>query len=162
VRFTSQALDGRHDAAVLDSGRPDLDRWLRESARTAEAMRVSRTFVWAQRRTVVAYYSIAAHVLVRADLPRSLGRGAPVQIPAVLLGRLALDKRLHGQGLGGALLADALGRVVDATRVVAARFVVVDALDEQAVAFYAHFGFRRVPGALRLVQKLGDVAAALE
>lgn len=79
----------------------------------------------------------------------------------MLLARLALDEHLHGQGLGGALLADALKRVVAATALVAARFVVVDALHETATAFYEHHGFRRVPDTLRLVQKISDVVAAL-
>ena len=91
-----------------------------------------------------------------------LGRGGPRQVPAVLVARLALDKTLHGQGLGGALLADALTRVVGATQTVAARFVVVDAIDESAAACYEHHGFRRIPETGRLVQKISDVAAALE
>ena len=80
----------------------------------------------------------------------------------MLLARLALDKTLHGQGLGGALLADALARVVVATHTVAARFVVVDAIDASAVAFYEHHGFRRIPETGRLVQRISDVAEALE
>jgi GNAT superfamily N-acetyltransferase len=79
----------------------------------------------------------------------------------VLLARLALDRSLHGHGLGGALLAEALARVESATQTVAARFVVADAIDEPAVAFYEHHGFRRLPEALRLVQGLRDIAAAL-
>jgi GNAT superfamily N-acetyltransferase len=78
----------------------------------------------------------------------------------VLLARLALDRSLHGQGLGGALVAEALGRVVAATEIVAARFVLVDAVDERAAGFYEHHGFRRIPGSLRLIQKVADIAAA--
>jgi GNAT superfamily N-acetyltransferase len=111
---------------------------------------------------VLAYYSLTAHLLQRAELPRSLGRGGPRQLPAVLLARLALDRSLHGQGLGGALLAEALERVLAATQTVAARFVVVDAIDERAAGFYEHHGFRRIPDTLRLLQKLSDIAAALE
>lgn len=110
---------------------------------------------------VVAYYSLAAHVLVKDQLPRALGRGSPERIPAVLLARLALDRRLQGQGLGAVALAEALGRVVEATRLVAARFVVVDAIDEAATGFYEHHGFKTIPGSMRLVQKLSDVTAAL-
>ena len=80
----------------------------------------------------------------------------------MLLARLTLDQSLHGQGLGGVLLADALERIVVATQTVAARFVVVDALHERAAAFYEHYGFKRIPGTLRLVQKVSDVAAALK
>jgi GNAT superfamily N-acetyltransferase len=112
-------------------------------------------------RAALAYYSLTAHLLQREQLPRSLGRGGPRQIPAVLLARLALDESLHRQGLGGALLAEALGRVVAATETVAARFVVVDAIDQHAAGFYEHHGFRRIPGTLRLLQKISDVAAAI-
>jgi GNAT superfamily N-acetyltransferase len=160
--FVSEAIGERHDATFFDSGKPDLDNWLRQHARTTEARRTGRTFVWHEDSQIVGYYTIAAHLLVREDLPRALGRGNPGQIPAVLLARLALDKTLHGQGLGGALLADALTRIVVATQTVAARFIVVDAIDEAAHRFYAHHGFRAIPGTLRLVQKIGDVAAALE
>jgi GNAT superfamily N-acetyltransferase len=160
--FVSEAISEHHDATSFDSGKPDLDNWLRQHARTTEARRTGRTFVWHDDGQIAAYYTIAAHLLVREDLPRALGRGNPGQIPAVLLARLALDKTLHGQGLGGALLADALWRIVVATQTVAARFVVVDAIDEAAHRFYEHHGFRAIPGTMRLVQRISDVAAALE
>ena len=73
-----------------------------------------------------------------------------------------MDKTLHGQGLGGALLADALSRIVAATQIVAARFVVVDAIDDTAHRFYEHHGFRPIPDAMRLVQKVSDIAAAID
>lgn len=164
--YRSEALDpDRHDLAALDSGEADLDRWLRGHAAGAEARRVSRTFVWVldeEPDLVVGYYSLTGHRLVRDALPSSLGRGSPEEVPAVLLARLALDRGLQGTGAGGALLADALGRIVVATKTVAARFVVVDALHEGAAGFYEHHGFRRIPGTLRLVQKVSDIAAAIE
>jgi GNAT superfamily N-acetyltransferase len=162
VVYVSESLDSRHDASGFHSDQPELDRWLANHSLTAEARRAARTFVWhAGDNRVVAYYSIAAHLIVRADLPRNLARGNPYQIPAVLLARLALDQSLHGQKLGGALLAEALGRIVAATEIIAARYVVVDALDENAAHFYEHHGFRAVPGGRRLVQKVSDVAAGL-
>ena len=161
--YTCEPLDDRHDLSRLDSGKPDLDRWLREHARSAEVRRTARTFIWLDGDgSVIGYYTIAAHLLKRADLPRSIGRGNPNYIPAVLLARLALDRTLHGQGLGAALLADALIRIVAATKVVAARFVVVDASDEPAASFYEHHGFRRIPTTNRLIQKVSDIAAALD
>jgi hypothetical protein len=110
---------------------------------------------------VVAYFSLAGHVLVREVLPRSLGRGSPDQIPAVLIARLALHRELHGRGNGGVLLADASRRVVAATEIVAARFVVADAIDDVAASFYAHFGFQAIPGSRRLVRKVSDLAMDL-
>lgn len=146
----------------FDSGRPELDRWLVEHALDAGVRRTARTFVWHRGDgVVVAYYSLTAHLLQREELPHALGRGGPRQIPAVLLARLALNQSLQGQGLGAALLAEALQRVVAVTETVAARFVVVDAIDEPAAGFYEHHGFRRIPGTRRLVQKVSDIAAAL-
>jgi GNAT superfamily N-acetyltransferase len=100
--------------------------------------------------------------LVRDALPKSVGRGSPVETPVVLLARLALDQAHQGAGTGGALLADALGRIVVATQTVAARFVVVDAVHERAAIFYEHYGFRRIPQTLRLVQKVSDIATLID
>lgn len=164
MAFRSEPLDSeRHVLSALDSGEPTLDRWLREHAGGVEARRVARTFVWCREADdVVGYYSLAGHLLVRGELPGRVARGNPAQIPAVLLARLALDRSLHGAGWGGVLLSDALERIVIATNLVAARFVVVDALHEQAAAFYEHHGFERIPDTLRLVQKVSDIAAALK
>jgi GNAT superfamily N-acetyltransferase len=162
VVYVSESLDSRHDTSRFRSGQPELDRWLANHALNAAARRAARTFVWhAGGNNVVAYYTIVAHLIVRADLPRSLAHGNPDQIPAVLLARLALDETLHGQKLGGALLAEALGRIVAATEIVTARYVVVDAIDENAATFYEHYGFRPVPSGRRLVQKIPDIAAGL-
>ena len=87
----------------------------------------------------------------------------PERIPAVLLVKLALDRRLHG-GLGGQLLFDAYQRVLAATRTVAARYLVVDAIDVTAVGFYEHYGFTRSHGepSMRLIRKLGDIQADVD
>jgi GNAT superfamily N-acetyltransferase len=167
VTYRSEPLNPtRHNLTRFDSSEPTLDTWLREHAAGAQDRRVGRTFVWVEDggdpNLVVAYYTLTGHVLVRDSLPNSVGRGAPMEIPAVLVARLALDKSLHGFGHGAVLLVDALRRVLLATEQVAARFVVVDALHEQAADFYAHNGFKRIPDSLRLVQKISDVAAALD
>src|SRR5271166_1295577 len=122
-------------------------------------MRTGRSWVWVRQGSVVAYFRLAGHVLEKEPLPRGLGRSSPDRIPAVLIARLALQRDLHGQGLGGVLLADASSRIVAATDIVAARFVVVDAIDDAATAFYAHFGFQAIPGSSRLVRKVSDLAA---
>lgn len=167
MTFRSEAIDpGLHLLTALDSGVPQLDEWLRLHSAGAEARRVARTFVWVDPDTdpnrVLGYYSLTGHTLVRDSLPAGTGRGSPAEIPAVLLARLALDSSLQGRGLGSVLLVDALTRVVAATRTVAARFVVVDAVGEAAAGFYDHHGFRRIPGTLRLVQKVSDIAASIE
>jgi GNAT superfamily N-acetyltransferase len=155
--------DTRHTLSGFDSGEPSLDEWLINSALGSDARGITRTFVWTEVDTtkVIGYYALMAHVLQRDTLPKSLGHGSPREIPAVLLARLALDKSSQGQGLGGALLADALERAALAAHNVGARFAVVDALHVRACEFYEHYGFRRIPDTLRLVQKMSSIEASL-
>jgi predicted N-acetyltransferase YhbS len=149
----------KHRLDRFRCGQPELDTWLVHSAAHAESMRTARTFVWLRHGHVVAYYSLAAHALVRDSLPNTLGRGSPDPVPALLLAKLALDEGHHGRGLGELLLLDALRRIVGAVEQgAAARFVVVDALDDDAARFYERYGFTTLPNhPLRLVRKMSDV-----
>jgi GNAT superfamily N-acetyltransferase len=90
---------------------------------------------------VVGYFTLAPHVIGRAELSDKVGRGDLNEIPAILLARLALDAKHQGQGLGAELLVDALSRAVGASDRVGGRYVVVDALDERAGSFYEKYGF---------------------
>lgn len=164
AEFISEALGPAHVLSEFDSGQSALDVWLRKSSAHALAMRVAKTFVWhSGDRVVLAYFSLSAHLVVRHTLPKKLGRGAPDAVPAILLARLALHRAMQGQGLGGELLWDALKRARDASEIVAARLVVVDAIDRAAASFYQHHGFTTIPGNdYRLVQKLSDIASALD
>jgi predicted GNAT family N-acyltransferase len=123
-------------------GNEPLDIWLRQRAATTQAKRTSVTYVWTRGDAmVVAYYSLAPHLIENAELPHRLGRGDPRQIPAIVLARLALAEELRGSGLGGVLLDNALTRAVAASQQVGGRYVVVDAIDDEAGRIYQHFGF---------------------
>lgn len=162
--LSSAPLDStRHTVGAFDSDEPGLDEWFKRHAQTSDARGVTRTFVWTEVDTteVIGYYSLMAHVLQRDVLPRAVGRGSPQEIPAVLLARLALVSRAQGHGSGGALLADAAERACVAAENVGAKFLVVDALHEKAAGFYEHYGFRRVPRTLRLLQRISDIASAV-
>jgi GNAT superfamily N-acetyltransferase len=110
-----------------------------------------------------AYFSLAPDKLQRADLPRAIGRGDPDEVPAVLIGKLALHHALQGRGLGRQLLVDALSRAVSAVEIVSGRCIVVDAIDENAAAFYRRYGFTPLPApsASRLIMKSSDASASL-
>lgn len=157
-------LREHHDRTVFNSGNVDLDSWLRDHSLHASAMNTGRTFVWhSGDDVVVAYFTVAAHLVTRESLTKRTARGSPNVIPSILLARLALDVSLQGQGLGAELLWDALSRAVAANRQAAARLVVVDAVDERAASFYEHFGFEPIPGnPTRLVQKVSSIEAALK
>ena len=140
-----------------------LDDWLGSQARRAQDADTARTYVWTTPNSpgVVAYYSIAPTQVTKADVPRSLTGGYST-IPGYLLARLALHTDLHGQGLGAELLVDALGRIVEAARTGGGRLIVVDALDNQANAFYRRHDFIPVHGTMRLYLKVATARTALD
>ena len=90
------------------------------------------------------------------------GRLWPRPIPAILLARLALSSELLGAGLGGILLHDALYRAVAASQQAGGRYVVVDAIDDNAREFYEHYGFTATPRVDRLVRKVSDIEADIK
>lgn len=163
MRFSSELLRDEHELTSFDSGQPSLDAWLRDSAQHAASMNTGRTFVWhTGDGVVVGYFTLAAHLVARAELPKRIGRGSPSVIPALLLARLALDRSLQGRGLGVELLWDALSRAVAAHRAAAARLVLVCAIDDAARSFYEHYGLTPVPSRPdRLVQKMSSIESAL-
>src|SRR5690606_10746962 len=108
--------------------------------------RVAACFVaLAEGQRIAGYYTLASASLLLTDLPASVGKKLPryPTVPAVRMGRLAVDQAFKGQGLGGALLADALDRAVRSE--IAAYALIVDAKDEAAAAFYRHHGLILLP-----------------
>lgn len=159
-RYRSVAFDPTlHDAAAFDSGELTLDDWLRQHAANEDRRGHSRTYVWIDGTgRVVGYYTLSAHRIAREELPKRLGRGGPREVPAILVGKFALDRTLRGTGLGVVLLADALDRCVDAAAIAGAKFAVVDALHAAVAAWYERVGFIGVPGSLVLVRSIRDIA----
>lgn len=163
TRWNSRPLDDRHDLAQFTCGVGSLDGWLRTQAIRAGRSDTARTYVWTESGSlsVVAYYAITPTQIRRVELSRSMAGGVSV-VPGYLLARLALDRSLHGRGLGGQLLRDALEVVVAAAGHAAGRLVVVDAIDDAAAAFYRHYDFRPVAGSPhRLVMKVATARRAL-
>lgn len=129
----------------------------------AERAGVSRTTVWTapDDPSVAAFYAVAPTRFVRADLPgRALSGGYSV-VPGYLIGRLALDRTLHGQGLGSQLLLDALERIVSAATEAGGRLIAVDALDDEAHRFYRHHDFQAIEGSDRLFMKISTARSAV-
>jgi GNAT superfamily N-acetyltransferase len=160
----SEPLGDHHAIADFSCGVAELDEWLKRSARTAGAKHVGRTYVWVTNdapREVLGYFTLAPHVVRRAEVPGRIGRGSPDTIPAILLARLALTHTLHGHGQGGRLLVDALHRALDAVALAGGRLVVVDAIDRNATDFYEHYGFTRLAEHRRLYRKVTDIARDL-
>lgn len=141
------ALCEEHDASDFDSGTPVLDSWLRERALDNMLLGASRTYVTCVGETamVAGYYALAMGGIVASDVTAAMRRNMPRIIPAVVLGRLAVDRRHQGRSLGASLLNDAVRRALRVSGEVSARLVLVHALTPAAEAFYLHHGFTRLP-----------------
>ena len=138
-------LEKSHDRTTFECGQPLLDEWLKDRASQFDRRDLSRTFV-ATRPELVAvlgYYSISTHRVVYGVLPTAEAKGLPrLAVPVLLIGKLAVDRRVQGQGLGALLLVDALRRALQISEQVGIRAVEVDAIDDAARKFYMKFGFR--------------------
>jgi GNAT superfamily N-acetyltransferase len=144
-----EPLAAKHDVSRFSTGAyPALDLWLRQRALASEGLS-ARTFVVCPKdetERVVGYFSISAAVERRIALPSAkLRRGMPEQVPLLLVGRLAVDAEWQGQGLGSALLVDALKRCLAASEIAGVRGVVAHAIDDVAVGYYQRHGFVRSP-----------------
>jgi predicted GNAT family N-acyltransferase len=143
--FSIESLQKAHVREQFHCGSVVLDRYLQQQARQDAEKRVAAPFVLVNSPApqVLGYYTLSASVLNADDVPLELLKKLPryPQLPVTLLGRLAVDQRLKGQGMGEFLLLNALHRSLTASAGIAAMAVVVDAKDEAAAAFYAHFGF---------------------
>jgi predicted N-acetyltransferase YhbS len=159
-----ERLDAHHDVSAFGSGNEVLDGWLRRHGLAAQRMDSARTFVATRRGRVVGYFSLTMGSVLRAEAPAKLVRGMPAYpVGMVLLARLAVDESQQGTGVGAMLLAEALRKAVAAGEVAAARLIVVDAVDENAAAFYQRYGFVRTPeNPLRLYRRMKDVRASLD
>ncbi|MBB5209145.1 GNAT family N-acetyltransferase [Chiayiivirga flava] len=153
-------LDASRDRGGFRSGSDPLDRYLREQAAQDVRRRIAACHVLLDGERIVGYYTLGASSVPLHDLPQTLAKKLPRYplVPAVRLGRLAIDRSLRGQGYGSALLADALQRSARAD--IAAYALLVDAKDEIAAAFYRHHDFiALVDAANTLFLPLSGVAA---
>lgn len=140
-------LTTKHQIEHFRSGEEILDSWLRERALANMETFASRTYVIcpADSQQVIGYYAICMGQIFSTEVIGSMRRNMPRQIPAVILGRLAIDEQWQGKGLGGALLQDAVQRSIRAAKEVSARLLIVHALSPEAETFYLHYGFTRLP-----------------
>jgi GNAT superfamily N-acetyltransferase len=138
--------EGR-DAAAFACGEAVLDEWLRERAWHNLQVRASRTYVVCPvgDRRIVGYFALSMGQILAHEVLGAMRRNMPKNIPAVVLGRLAIDRTCQGQGLGRAMLADAVSRSLRAASEVSARLIVVHAISTSAESFYRHHGFSRLP-----------------
>lgn len=141
-----EPLGKQHGRAAFSCGNPALDQYLKERARQDARRYVAAPFVLVpgpDEKTILGYYTLSSFAIDLSDLPPETARKLPSypNVPVTLLGRLGVDQRHAGQGLGEFLLMDALHRSLTQSSQIAAVAVVVDAVDANAIRFYQHFNF---------------------
>jgi len=146
--FTVELLQENHDRASFSSGTEILDNYLRKYASQDVAKRVAVCFVLTpNRKTIAGFYTLSQYSVDLLELPGKIAAKLPKypKVPTTLIGRLAIDKKFKGQGLGEFLLLDALYRSLQQSKQVASFAVIVDAKDDVARRFYEHFDFLSLP-----------------
>ncbi|HKY19928.1 MAG TPA: GNAT family N-acetyltransferase [Vicinamibacterales bacterium] len=138
-------LKAEHDLNPFDCGTPELDVWLKRRALQNEALGASRTYVVTAEGRVVGYYALANGAVTHKNVSAKTRRNMPDPIPVMVLARLAVDKPFQGQGLGAALVRDALLRTFNASQIAGIRAVLLHAISADAKCFYEKFGFYECP-----------------
>jgi ribosomal protein S18 acetylase RimI-like enzyme len=138
-------LNPEHGLDAFDCGTPELDSWLKRRALQNETLGTSRTYVVTAEQRVVGFYAIANGAVAHKDVSAKTRRNMPDPIPVMVLARLAVDKAYQDQGLGSALLRDALLRTLNASQIAGIRAVLLHAMSEDAKRFYKRAGFYECP-----------------
>ena len=163
--LTVEPLGAHHDRASFSCGEPSLDSYIRRQASKDARRRIARVFIASgdAPERIAGYYTLSAASFEKDDLPAELARRLPhYPVPAAVIGRLAVDFRDQGRGLGETFLLDSARRVVRAGDTIGVYAIVVDALHDRARAFYERYGFTPFPSEprrlflpLRTFERLG-------
>jgi GNAT superfamily N-acetyltransferase len=157
-----EPLGEHHQLTTFDSGVPALDDWLKRRARPNQVSGASRSFALCDGDVVVGYYALAAGSVNAMAAPGRFRRNMPEPIPLAVLGRLAVDRSHHGQGIGRALFRDSALRVIQAAEAIGIRGILVHAISEDAKAFYLALGLSESPlEPMTLMVTLQDLRASL-
>ena len=140
-----ELLSASHDLSRFDCGNQALNTWLRQRAARNQREGSSRTWVVTHGARVVAFYASATAVVVRTEATKRAARNQPDPLPAMLLGRLAVDRYHQGKGLAAALLKHFLLKTLEVADLTGLRLVLVHAKDMQTAGFYRRYGFEPSP-----------------
>jgi GNAT superfamily N-acetyltransferase len=131
-----ERLTENHDLSEFRSKGPELDDWLRGRALKNEPAGASRTYVVCADGKVVGFYCLATGGVAQSVATTRVRRNMPNPVPVVVVGRMAVDERWEGKGIGRGLIKDAILRTLQAAEVVGIRAILIHAKSEDAKRFY--------------------------
>ena len=158
-----QSISPEHILENFDCGETSLNDWLRKRALKNDLSDASRTYVVCSENVVVAYYSLHLGCIQNSQAVRKIKRNMPDPIPAIVLGRLAVDRLHQGKGLARALIKDMFLRAIQVSDLAGTKAVLVKALNEKVTAFYQSFGFvQSKTDPFLLMKAIAEVRASLD
>jgi predicted N-acetyltransferase YhbS len=140
-----ELLGSDHSIEGFDCGDSTLNWWLAHKARHNQTESSSRTWVVTDGKRVIAFYASSTAVILRSAATKRAARNQPEPLPALLLGRLAVDVAHQRQGLGAALLKHFILKSLEVAQLTDVRVLLVHAKDDEAATFYRLYGFEASP-----------------
>jgi GNAT superfamily N-acetyltransferase len=150
MTYLTEPLDSKHNRESFSCGKVLLDNYIWQQAKQDIKRKLSACFVLVDIETgkISGYYTLSCNSIPNDLIPGPFKKKLPksyVSLPAILIGRIAIDKNFQGRGTGKILLIDALKRCFDTTDYIGAFAVIVDPLDNEAEGFYKKYGFIKLP-----------------
>ncbi|MEO8926598.1 MAG: GNAT family N-acetyltransferase [Caulobacteraceae bacterium] len=161
---TPEPLTAEHDVSAFSCGKLGLDAWLKTRALGNQRKGFTVVMVVHEAGRVVGYYGLAPTSVVPDVMPRSIRTGQPPDpVPCLLLGQLATDQAWADRGIGSGLIKHALTRCVEAARLIGGRALIVNAIDDEAAAFWRRRGFLPSKDSpMVLFRPMADISAAVK
>jgi ribosomal protein S18 acetylase RimI-like enzyme len=163
MTYLTVHLQSTHKKEDFSCGKNSLDEYLKKQASQDVKRKLAACFVLLGDGDAVikGYYTLSYDNVPSEQLPEAIGMKMPrayTALPTTLLGRLAVDIKARGQGLGELLLLDALKRACDISEEIGSMAVIVDPLDSEAIAFYKKYRFIELPDSGRMFLPMKTVA----
>lgn len=167
MSYITEPLDVKHNRTEFLSGKDLLDNYFWKQAKQDVKRKLSTCFVMADVETnlVSGYYTLSSSSISNEIIPESFKQRLPksyLSIPTILLGRLAIDKRHQGKGIGKLLLIDSLKRSFEISDSIGIFAVVADPLDVDAERFYEKFGFIKLPDSGKMFLPMKTIKAIFQ
>lgn len=147
--YLTTPLESKHNKSAFSCGNIYLDNYIQKQAKQDIKRKLSACFVWSNKENdIKGFYTLSNAGIPKELIPEYISKKLPrayESLPVTLLGRLAVNEKNKGQGLGKILLIDALKRSYEVSKMIGSMAVIVDPIDENALKFYNRFGFISLP-----------------
>lgn len=163
MNYLTALLNKTYRKQDFNCGAAMLDNYLHRQAGQDVKRQLTAVFILPNKNLEIkGFYTLSGDAYARQEIPEAILKKLPpayARFPVTLLGRLAIDNKYKGQGLGELLLLDALKRSYDnAISSIGSMAVVVDPLDQKAKEFYLKYGFTDLPDSGRMFIPMDTIA----